>query len=266
MMKPLTFVCMLTAFGSGLYLYSEKHQAELLDRQIAHAIRTAQAARERTGLLRAEWALLNEPGRLQDMADRYLSLKPMAPAQFVQMADLSSRLPPPLPANAQGSTDTGDDDAAAAPAAMAAADAQPDTQAPGPAAAPDATPADPAVIADSSAADAAKPEPDSPAKPASKPAAKLVAHATPKHAAPHPLTVADRAPLHAGPLARGTMLPLASPPVRPTIVSAMAHPFHAPAAPRPMLAAPARAASATYVGSSLGGSTGSLPPPVPLAQ
>ena len=95
MMRPFTCVCLLLAGASGLYLYQEKHRTTLLDRQISQVIHATEAARARTGMMRAEWALLNEPGRLQDLADRFLQLKPMAPSQFVQLADLSSRLPAP---------------------------------------------------------------------------------------------------------------------------------------------------------------------------
>ena len=96
MIRPFTVLCLLTACGSGLYLYSEKHRTGLLDRDIGRVIYATEAARARTGLLRAEWALSNEPGRLQDMAGRYLTLHPMAPTQFVQLASLSTHLPAPI--------------------------------------------------------------------------------------------------------------------------------------------------------------------------
>ena len=77
MIRLTTVLCMFAAFGSGLYLYAEKHRTALLDRDIGRVYRATQVAHERTGLLRAEWALLNEPSRLQDMASRYLALHPM---------------------------------------------------------------------------------------------------------------------------------------------------------------------------------------------
>jgi hypothetical protein len=49
--------------------------------------------RERTQILRAEWALLNEPDRLRQVAQRHLALEPMAPAQFIREAELDRRLP-----------------------------------------------------------------------------------------------------------------------------------------------------------------------------
>jgi hypothetical protein len=242
MIRPLTLICLAAAFGSGMYLYTEKHRAILLDRDIAHAIRGTEAARERTGLLRAEWALLNDPGRLQEMSDKYLQLKPMAPGQFVQLADLSTRLPavpPPAPA---GTTD----DAAPADAPVVADDA--------PAASPAPAPEAPALVA--------KAEP-----PRAAPvhvAAHQLARVTPKKPA-HPAALADRDTYaHESPLAHGTPLPLAGMPQPPArVMSAMARPMRMPARPAVITAYPSAIGGAPYVGSALA-SGSSLPPPVPL--
>jgi hypothetical protein len=237
MIRPFTTLCLLAAFGSGMYLYAEKHRAELLDRQIARVMHETEAARQRAGLLRADWALLNDPTRLQDMADKYLALKPMAPGQFVQLADLSNHLPAPVATPPGGSTD---DDAQAADTAPPA---------PPPAAPAPAAPAAPTVVAKSA--------------PPSADHAKLVAHAAPKKP-PHSVAVADReAPPRDGPLAPSAPLPLASPqPVGARVMSAIARPSHLPVRSA-MAAAVPSALGAAYVGSELGGRT-SLPPPVPL--
>ena len=95
MIRPFTCICMFLAAGSGMYVYQSKHRVQVLDREIARTLKAADAARDRLGVLRAEWALLNEPDRLQDLAGRFLNVRPMAPTQFVSMADLPHRLPPP---------------------------------------------------------------------------------------------------------------------------------------------------------------------------
>ncbi len=98
MIRPFTCVCALMAGASGLYLYSEKHQTTLLDQQISKIVADTQQTRERTAMLRAEWALLNQPDRLQGLATRFLpQLQAMAPTQFVQLAALDKRLPAPGP-------------------------------------------------------------------------------------------------------------------------------------------------------------------------
>ncbi len=105
---PIRFRPQITMFGllatvaSGLYVYSEKHAAAALDRDIAHAYQATEAAHRESSLLRAEWALMNNPDRLHPLADRYLALEPLRAAQFVKVADLHSRLPkilygPPVP-------------------------------------------------------------------------------------------------------------------------------------------------------------------------
>ena len=93
MTRPATLLSLAAALGSGLYLYAEKHQAGLLDRQIGQVFKATQEARAQTEQLRAEWGLLNDPARLQGMADKYLPLKPIEPAQYVQLEQLGDRLP-----------------------------------------------------------------------------------------------------------------------------------------------------------------------------
>lgn len=96
MIRPFTLICMVSAFGAGLYLYQSKHHAQVLDREIMRTIKQTETTRERTGMLRAEWALLNEPDRLAELAKAHTSLTTLKPTQFVAMADLASRLPGPV--------------------------------------------------------------------------------------------------------------------------------------------------------------------------
>ena len=99
MMRPFTLICMVSAFGAGLYLYQSKHQAQVLDREIGRTIKLTESTRERTGMLRAEWALLNEPDRLAELAKAHTSLQTLKPTQFVGLNDLASRLPAPVANN-----------------------------------------------------------------------------------------------------------------------------------------------------------------------
>lgn len=95
MIRPFTCVCMLLAGGAGLYLYSAKHNAQLLDREIARTVKQAEAARERAGVLRAEYTQLNDPQRLAELATSHLpALKSTAPTQFTTWAEFEKRLPP----------------------------------------------------------------------------------------------------------------------------------------------------------------------------
>lgn len=94
MIRPFTALCLLMAGGSGLYLYQAKHQSQMLDREIARVVHQADTTRERAGVLRAEYALLNDPERLGDLAQANLpSLKTTAPTQFTTWNDFEKRLP-----------------------------------------------------------------------------------------------------------------------------------------------------------------------------
>jgi hypothetical protein len=249
MIRPVTCLCLLAACGSGLYLYSEKHRTALLDRDISRVIHATEAARARTGMLHAEWALLNEPGRLEDMAGRYLTLHPMAPTQFVQASELSDHLPPPVAASAVSPTDEDDTD-------------------------PNQAVASAAPVAPTQTADAAPLPSHHPMQPLVHPDAahgpKLLAKADapasiPKHAPHHVTMYADRqdSPAHEGLLPRGAPLPLAAPqPLGARVISAMARPMRVSAQPRIVAAVPSYTPP---VASVLGGG-GSLPPPVPYGR
>jgi hypothetical protein len=240
MIRPFTFLCLTAACGSGLYLYSEKHRAELLDRQIGHVIRATEATRQTTGLLRAEWEVLNNPDRLRPMAQKYLNLTPLLPGQWVQLADLAARLPPPAPPGQSGGTDDG---------ATAVSDATP-AETPAAADTPIvAAPANPGI----DETPPVPPKPPAPAHPAPiRPAAKLVAHASPKKSPPAALADGEP-PLHTNPLAHSAPLALATPqPARARVLSAMARPVR-------MM----QPAVVTAVPSALGVRT-AVPPAVPM--
>ena len=94
MIRPMTCLSLVAALGAGLYLYQVKHNAQMLDRDINRTIKQAGESRDRIGLLKAEWALLNEPERLQTLATQHLpQLQSLQPTQFARLEDLPSRLP-----------------------------------------------------------------------------------------------------------------------------------------------------------------------------
>jgi hypothetical protein len=105
MIRPITIVTFLMASGSGLYLYQSKHEVQLLDRTIERTVHDTTTLREQSRLLSAEWTMLNDPDRLRQFSDTYLSLKTINPAQFTSLNDLDSKLPAPqieTPAPAPG--------------------------------------------------------------------------------------------------------------------------------------------------------------------
>jgi hypothetical protein len=118
MIRPFTCLAFLLACGSGLYLYQSKHRVKVLDEQIAQVAHATDALREQTRMLSAEWTLLNDPERLRQLANQFLSLQTVSPNQFTSLADLDTRLPPvPPPAPPPPTTDTSPSDQGTVPVA-----------------------------------------------------------------------------------------------------------------------------------------------------
>lgn len=93
MIRPFTLLCFCAFAGIGAWLYQVKHQVAMKDRELVEIRRQTEQARQRLDILRAEWALLNEPGRLRQNAMRVLSLEPMQPQHFARPTDIERRLP-----------------------------------------------------------------------------------------------------------------------------------------------------------------------------
>lgn len=96
MSRFVTLFFAVVAAASGLFLYNKKQQTTALDHQIAQIVEQTEHVRSQTAMMRAEWAMLNQPDRLGTLASRYdRSLQPVTPGQFVQMSALASHMPAP---------------------------------------------------------------------------------------------------------------------------------------------------------------------------
>jgi len=282
MFRPLTVVA-ITAFSLvGWHVYRAEEAATQLDRELREISKRIEVARERTLVLRAEWAMLNEPERLRQVVQAHLPLETMTPSQFLRLADLEKRLPTPLafagPVSLFGTMpDTALAAAGPAPEHPVGAEAVPEAKAVAAAAAATAVAAmatgraaaPPAHTAPSQTAEAAprQPTPARTAEPARAP-----------EPAPRPVAVATRraepAPQRAAPVRSEALATPARPVLRestPRAAVAEARPVARPdgnllraAAHLPMgraMAAPAPAHSALgYAGG------GNLAPPVPMAR
>ncbi len=93
MIRPFTVLCFCAFAGAGAWLYQVKHQVAQLDRELRDINRQTEQAWDRISILRAEWALLNEPGRLKQVAQQHLSLEPMQPQHFARLTEIERRLP-----------------------------------------------------------------------------------------------------------------------------------------------------------------------------
>lgn len=91
MVRFVNFLFLLLLLGSAFYAYSVKYTTILFSTEIdkiRHEIEKEQIA---ISLLRAEWAHLTRPERLQALGDRHLDLQPLALSQIVRISDLPER-------------------------------------------------------------------------------------------------------------------------------------------------------------------------------
>jgi hypothetical protein len=100
-MRGVFFVlAALAVMGLAFWAYQEnyKTQSEIREVRALHA--QIGAAHERLSMLRAEWAYLNRPDRLADLADLNfdrLGLMPLMPDAFGQVDQVIYPIPPILP-------------------------------------------------------------------------------------------------------------------------------------------------------------------------
>ncbi|WP_077395702.1 cell division protein FtsL [Bombella intestini] len=94
MIRFVTLLCAAMAAGSGLFLYTKKHETLVLNQDIRKTIEDTRRIQQQTAILRTQWALLNQPDRLNALAQRVLpEMNQVDPTQFVQLTDLRKRLP-----------------------------------------------------------------------------------------------------------------------------------------------------------------------------
>jgi hypothetical protein len=86
-------------------VYKIKFDSTLQAEQVAKLAGQLRRERDVIAALRAEWARLDTPGRIQGLADRHLKLQPIKPTQFDSLDHLPDRpvaLVPPVSSDPAG--------------------------------------------------------------------------------------------------------------------------------------------------------------------
>ncbi|MFC3615219.1 cell division protein FtsL [Lutimaribacter marinistellae] len=100
-MKGVIYVLTaLAVFGLALWAYQENYRTQQVLSDTQQLQREIGAAQIRLSVLRAEWAYLNRPDRLRELADLNfdrLGLLPLRPDQFGQVDQVAYPSEPDLP-------------------------------------------------------------------------------------------------------------------------------------------------------------------------
>jgi len=78
---------------AAAYVYRIKFEATVQAERLAKLRDEVRRERDKIAALRAEWAELDEPARIQALAKRFLKLSPIVPTQFDSLAHLPDAPP-----------------------------------------------------------------------------------------------------------------------------------------------------------------------------
>ncbi len=93
MIRFLHMAAITALIASAGYAYSIKYETLYYAEQVEKLKGQVQRERDAIAVLRAEWALLNRPDRLQEAVERHLDLQPMSVQQLARLSDLPKRPP-----------------------------------------------------------------------------------------------------------------------------------------------------------------------------
>ncbi len=93
MWRLLHVIAIGALVASAVYVYSVKYQTIYASEQIVKTRHLIAKERDAINILRAEYAFLTRPDRLQALADKQLDMQPLSLHQIVKAADLPTPLP-----------------------------------------------------------------------------------------------------------------------------------------------------------------------------
>lgn len=96
-MRNLIWLLLVAALGYGTY--AVKYRVQGLDEELARTLRQIRDDEDSLHVLKAEWSFLNQPARLDELAQRHLQLGPIATRQLGLVAAVPMRATPQRPAS-----------------------------------------------------------------------------------------------------------------------------------------------------------------------
>lgn len=93
MIRILNLVAIAALVGSAIYAYSIKYQTMFHAETVANLKAEIKKEQDQIGLLRADWANLTRPERLQALADKLTDLQPLSLDQIVRVDALPDKAP-----------------------------------------------------------------------------------------------------------------------------------------------------------------------------
>ena len=91
MLRYLNVVAIAALVGSAIYAYSIKYETMRYSAEIVKLQHEIEQEPDNISMLRAEWAYLTRPGRVQALADRHLEMQTISVDQIVKATDLPER-------------------------------------------------------------------------------------------------------------------------------------------------------------------------------
>jgi hypothetical protein len=92
-MRILNFCVLALLVLAASYVYEIKFESTLRAERVAKMRGDVRRERDAIAALRAEWATLENPARIQGLARRHLHLQPAATTQYDSLKNLPERVP-----------------------------------------------------------------------------------------------------------------------------------------------------------------------------
>lgn len=92
-LRIINFIVIATLVLAAAYVYRIKYEATAQAERLAKLRDEVRHERDKIAALRAKWGDLDDPARIQALAERFLKLKPVQATQFDTLDDLPDQPP-----------------------------------------------------------------------------------------------------------------------------------------------------------------------------